>query len=997
MLRQRGLGRISLALSLAVLVALLSAGASSGAGTGPPANVVLPSITGTAKDEVTLRAVRGVWTGAATISYAYQWERCDASGAGCRDIPLATRASYKLTHGDVAFTLRVTVTGTNSAGSSSATSNQTATVGPSSPAKKTRPKISGAALDGQVLTVSNGTWKGTPPLSFTYAWQLCTSGTSCSIIPGATTSSYRVSSSQIGRYLRSIVTATNAVGKGSAASGLTTKIKAGPPANTALPAVAGSLVDGQTLTAATGTWAGTAPFSFSYQWQRCNVLGGGCENIPGATSSTYAIGAADVASNLDVVVTASNAHGTASATSAESQPVLALLPTNTVLPTIAGLLQDGQLLSVATGAWEGTAPITYTYQWQLCNALGAACNDISGATGSSLKLSPADIGSTLAVVVTATNAAGSTQATSAATELVGALLPSNTELPSIGGILTDGQLLSVATGDWEGTAPITYTYQWQLCNALGAACNDISGATGSSLKLSPADIGSTLAVVVTATNAAGSTQATSAATELVGALLPSNTELPSIGGILTDGQLLSVATGAWEGTAPITYTYQWQLCNALGAACNDISGATGSSLKLSPADIGSTLAVVVTATNAAGSTQASSAATELVGALLPSNTELPSIGGILTDGQLLSVATGSWEGTAPITYTYQWQLCNALGAACNDISGATGSSLKLSPADVGSTLAVVVTATNAAGSTSATSAATELIGALLPKNTSLPSISGTPLDGSSLTSSTGTWSGTSPTYSYQWQLCNSAGTSCKEISGAVGSTLALVSADVGSTVRMVVTATNSAGSTSATSEPSGLIGALLPKNTSLPSISGTPLDGSSLTSSTGTWSGTSPTYSYQWQLCNSAGKVLQRNLRRRRLDPRARFSRRRLDSAHGRHRDQQRRLDIGHLEPSGLIGALLPKNTTLPSISGTPLDGSLADRRAPAPGPAPARYLHLPVAALQRGRDSPAKKSQAPSARPSRSFQPTSARQLRMVVTATNAPARHRPPRNPAA
>ncbi len=800
------LGRISLALSLAVLVALLSAEASSAAGTGPPANVVLPSITGTAKDEVTLKAVRGVWTGAATISYAYQWERCDVSGAGCTDIPLATKVSYKLTHGDVGFTLRVTVTGTNSAGSSSATSNQTATVGPSSPAKKTRPKISGAALDGQVLTVSNGTWKGTPPLSFTYAWQLCTSGTSCSIIPGATTSSYRVSSSQIGRYLRSIVTATNAVGKGSAASGLTTKIKAGPPANTALPAVAGSLVDGQTLTAATGTWAGTAPFSFSYQWQRCNVLGGGCENIPGATSSTYAIGAADVASNLDVVVTASNAHGTASATSAESQPVLALLPTNTVLPTISGLLQDGQLLSVATGAWEGTAPITYTYQWQLCNALGAACNDISGATGSSLKLSPADVGSTLAVVVTATNAAGSTSATSAATEVIGALLPSNTELPSIGGTLTDGQLLSVATGAWEGTAPITYTYQWQLCNALGAACNDITGATGSSLKLSPADIGSTLAVVVTATNAAGSTQATSAATEVIGALLPSNTELPSIGGTLTDGQLLSVATGAWEGTAPITYTYQWQLCNAAGesSSCKDIVGATNSTLTLVAGDVGLTLRTVVTATNAAGSTKASSAVTALIGALLPSNTSLPSTTGSLIDGQLLTAKEGSWTGTAPITYTYQWQLCNAAGesSSCKDIVGATNSTLTLVAGDVGLTLRTVVTATNAAGSTKASSAVTGLIGALLPSNTSLPSTTGSLIDGQLLTAKEGSWTGTAPiTYTYQWQLCNAAGesSSCKDIVGATNSTLTLVAGDVGLTLRTVVTATNAAGSTKASS------------------------------------------------------------------------------------------------------------------------------------------------------------------------------------------------------
>src|SRR6202790_5421604 len=149
--------------------------------------------------------------------------------------------------------------------------------------------------------------------------------------------------------------------------------------------------------------------------------------------------------------------------------------------------------------------------------------------------------------------------------------------------------------------------------------------------------------------------------------------------------------------------------------------AAESTLKLAVADVGSTLRVVVTATNAAGSTSATSAATGLVGALLPANTSLPSVAGSLIDGQLLSGATGSWSGTGPISYAYQWQLCNAKGESCKDIAEAAESTLKLGAADVGSTLRVVVTATNAAGSTSATSAATGLVGALLPANTSLPS------------------------------------------------------------------------------------------------------------------------------------------------------------------------------------------------------------------------------------------------------------------------------------
>jgi hypothetical protein len=63
----------------------------------------------------------------------------------------------------------------------------------------------------------------------------------------------------------------------------------------------------------------------------------------------------------------------------------------------ARILKVGQLLTAATGTWSGSAPITYGYQWQLCNLLGEACGNIAGATGSTLLLGVLDLG--LAVTV----------------------------------------------------------------------------------------------------------------------------------------------------------------------------------------------------------------------------------------------------------------------------------------------------------------------------------------------------------------------------------------------------------------------------------------------------------------------------------------------------------------------------------------------------------------------------------------------------------------------
>ena len=94
----------------------------------------------------------------------------------------------------------------------------------------------------------------------------------------------------------------------------------------------------------------------------------------------------------------------------------------------------------------------------------------------------------------------------------------------------------------------------------------------------------------------------------------------------------------------------------------------------------------------------------------PSNTGLPVVSGTAEVGQTLSASSGSWSGTAPISYAYQWRRCDSAGGACVDV-GANASSYVLTGADVGSRLRVVVTASNGAGSSSATSAATAVVAA----------------------------------------------------------------------------------------------------------------------------------------------------------------------------------------------------------------------------------------------------------------------------------------------
>jgi hypothetical protein len=221
--------------------------------------------------------------------------------------------------------------------------------------------------------------------------------------------------------------------------------------------------------------------------------------------------------------------------------------------------------------------------------------------------------------------------------------------------------------------------------------------------------------------------------------------------------------------------------------------------------------VVVTASNAIGSTPASSAASATVLPLPPSNTVLPSVSGAAVEGQTLSVNNGTWSGS-PTSFSYQWEDCNTSGGGCSSVSGAASASYKLVAGDVGHTLRVVVTASNAGGSGEVTSAATAVVTApqSAPSNTVLPSVSGSAEEGQTLSASTGTWTESPTSFSYQWEDCNTSGGSCSSISGANASSYKLVASDLGHTLRIVVTASNASGSTPATSTATSTVVSLSP-------------------------------------------------------------------------------------------------------------------------------------------------------------------------------------------
>lgn len=843
------------------VTAATSASTATSAAIGPkqpPVVTTAPAITGTANDAQTLTATNGTWSGVGTPTYTRVWQRCDASGAACADTTV-TATTLKLVSSDVGSTFRVRVTAKNVDGEGTETSAATAVVGPALPASTVAPVVSGAYKDGTVVSVTTGTWTGTPTITYAYQWQRCSPA--CADIAGETAATYRLTADDVTSTVRALVRATNAAGTASAPSNASATIAEGPPVNTDLPTITGAQArDGHTWTSTLGTWRGTLPQTYERHWMRCNASGSACVQISGAIDTEYKMAAADVGKTVRMEITALSSRGTTKALSEPSPVVVASRPEISGALTISGELRDGMTVT-ATSDWTGTPPIAYTYQWERC---AVTCVDIAGATASSYKLVTADVDSKLKVRMGATNAGGGGAAESAQTAT--AVLPAppvRTGDPTLSGTVRELATITASVGSFSGSEPLTRTYAWQRCSSAGDACAPIPGETNQTLVLREGWRGTTVRATVTATNPQGTASATSAASAVIALAPPVNTVLPAVSPNtgLVAGALLSTTNGGWTGSQTITYAYKWQRCSAAGAACADIPGETGPTYRAANADVSYTLRAVVIATNGADSTVKASLVTGLVGSNPPANDVLPALsidgGGAARDGATLRVTDGEWSGVVPRTPSYSWERCDVDGENCSPIDGATASTYKLTPAEVGLTVRGRVTMTSSGGQTGVLTAPTAVVVASPPANVARPVITGANAVGKTLTASPGVWSGTPElVFTYQWQRCALGDPSdCTPIAGANASTYHVVQDDDGRSLKVDVTATNGVGTDGASSLTTAEIQDDPPLMVTEPTITVTGLTavGSKLTGAPGTWTGAQPIdFKYQWRRCDSA-------------------------------------------------------------------------------------------------------------------------------------------------
>jgi large repetitive protein len=864
---------------LRVKVTATNAGGSGNATSEPtavvvppaPTDSVLPAISPSSPQQgVVESTTNGTWSNSPT-SYAYQWEDCNSLGESCLNISGATSSSYTPAAGDVGDRLRVKVTASNAGGSGSAVAEPTVAVVPPAPTNSVLPVISPSSpRQGVAESTTTGTWSNSPT-SYAYQWQDCNSaGESCSNISGATSSSYTPVEADAGHTLRVEVTATNSGGSGHAETAATATVL-GKPTNTVLPAITESRTGGLgALNTADGTNDTTA---VSCPSSGVCVAVDSSGNVLTTTNSGSSWTVTAI-SGTPAFVAVSCAPGTTStsglcaATTTSEHAYLATDPTG------------GAADWVESASFMGSAPPggIACANTAFCVAVAGGYTNIGAVSGTAVTWTENSANASSFAGVSCTSETFCAHIDSSA-----GVVYTTTPKTIAAWTATSGVTLTGGTGEALSCAPGT-TSTSGLCVDVGTAgriavttdpagtwtTSTIDGAhtitsvscASTSLCMAVDNAGNVL-ISRTPAEASSWSLTGSGASDLTGASCYSTTFCVIVDNSGQDAvysgaavTTLKGSSGTWTNS-PTTYTYQWQRCNSIGAECSSISGATSASRTETTEDAGHTLRIEVTATNAVGSGTATSSQSLVGGA--PVNTAVPAIEdsgpGTLSEpytADQLEATDGIWANE-PTSYTYQWEDCNAAGESCSNISGATGAEYEPASADIGHTLRVVITVTNSDGSVKVATTQTGIVKLAPPVDTVLPAITGSPVVAQVLTSSTGTWSNEPTSYTYQWEDCNSTGEACTNISGATTSSYTVASTDVGHTIRVVATATNSTGSTTATSTDTARVASAAPVNTALPAITGTAKVDEKLTASTGTWSNEPTSYKYQWERCNSVG------------------------------------------------------------------------------------------------------------------------------------------------
>jgi hypothetical protein len=480
------------------------------------------------------------------------------------------------------------------------------------------PTIGGANAAGEILTASDGSWNsnGATVTTTNYQWQTRNAPSDgWSDISGATNSTYVLTGTNVGKYLRVKVSKTNGANSGafidafSETSGIIQTGLALTPGNLATVFGDSSINVSWSIPTSNGGTISGIRVEYSLDGDVWNL-----SQLLSANSTSHTITGLTNGTGYFVRVTAVTAAGNGAYAISGDSVIPASNPINTSLPSISGSASYGSILSANAGSWNsnGRTLGNANYQWQYSTNSGSTWNDLTGETGDQLTVS-GNIGAQLRVKVTRSNAVGSTIVYSSATSAVTASAPTGPQSVSV--TPTDQTLTVtwVAPSNTGGVSLTDYQIQYSTDAVTWNTVTRTASLT-TSQSITGLTNGTNYYVRVRALNGLNGAWAFSGSTQAPRGL-PLQVSSPAVSGTPNYQQLLTASLGQWNSNgATITQTtYQWQ-SSSDGSTWTNISGATTNEYRVT-APVGSTLRVKITQTNSVGSTEVFTSATSAIAAV----------------------------------------------------------------------------------------------------------------------------------------------------------------------------------------------------------------------------------------------------------------------------------------------------------------------------------------------------------------------------------------------
>jgi hypothetical protein len=333
------------------------------------------------------------------------------------------------------------------------------------------PSISGIAEVGEVMSADVGVWdSGT---TFAYQWNRV-SGTSTSLISGATQSSYTLDASDLGQTVTVTVIGSNSGASAIRTSAASATIQKGTQRTSAQPKIAGSLAVGQNVSVDVTEFKIGSTFTF--EWFVDNV------SVTSPTAGQLRLEGANLGKKLSLKVTADLAGYKPYIVSIDAKdPIAPGTFVAKATPTITGLIKALETVKVTPGTWdEGVA---LTYQWAIDG------QSVDAAIAETFKLPRESVGKTVTVTVTGSKLGYVTESITSIGIAVAPLTFVKAPIPTIKGTAVVGKKLTAYIGTWDDGTSITY--QWKR---NGVA---IKGATRGTYVLTKADLGKLITIAIT--------------------------------------------------------------------------------------------------------------------------------------------------------------------------------------------------------------------------------------------------------------------------------------------------------------------------------------------------------------------------------------------------------------------------------------------------------------------------------------------------------------------